>query len=84
MTTDLGLDWLSSMDIFGIVMCLILFVIAVRMKSFPFSVVSAVGFVIIGLKIFSVSEEPIAFCIMFGISAAMVLFGSRWTYTEIK
>lgn len=75
--TDLGLDWLSSMDIFAIIMILLLFYIAARMKSYPFCIVSAVGFITIGVKIFAASEEPIAFFIMFTISAAMVLYGSK-------
>jgi len=75
--TDLGLDWLSSMDIFGIIMILLLFFIAVKLKSYPFCIVSAVAFITIGVKIFAASEEPIAFFTMFTISAAMVFYGTK-------
>lgn len=78
MATDLGLDWLSSMDLFALAMCLLLFVLGARMKSFPFCAASAVGFITVGLKIFSASEDPLTFMVMFAISAAEVLYGAKF------
>lgn len=77
MATDLGLDWLSSIDLFGIAMCIMLFLLAAKMRSYPFCVASAVGFITIGVKILAASQELISFMAMFAISAGMVLYGAK-------
>lgn len=78
MPTDLGLDWLASADVFGLVVCLGLFLLGVKMKSFPFVGVSAIGTIAIGLRIFLASEDPLVFMIMFALSGAMVLHGAKF------
>ena len=78
MTTDLGLDWLASADLFGFAVCVLLFYVGVRMKSFPFCVVPAVGTILVGLRIFQASEDPFLFLVMFAMSAAMTLYGAKF------
>lgn len=78
MDSDLGLAWLTSTDLFALAMCIMLFLIGAKMKSFPFCAASAVGFIAVGLQIFVASEDPIIFMMMFAISAAEVLYGAKF------
>lgn len=78
MTTDLGLDWLSSMDLFVVGLCIILTLLAFKMRSFPFCVVASFAWLAEGLQIFLVSEQPMPFLIMFTITAGIMLYGMKW------
>lgn len=78
MTSDLGLDWLTSTDLVGFGLCLLLTVLAMKMKSFPFVVVSAVAWLAMGLQVALTSESLMIMLLIFSIAAAEVMWGSKY------
>ena len=78
MTTDLGLDWLSSTDLLGLGLCLFLSVFAIYIKNFPFLVLSAFAWMAWGLQISLATGSPMILMLIFSISAAEVIWGLKY------
>lgn len=89
-TTSLALDWVSSEQIFAMLLCLFLAYIGYKMRSWTFTVISSLGWLIIGLNIYQATEDSLIFCLIFAIAVgqAFLIFFSkgdnRWqTYRSI-
>lgn len=82
MTTDIGLEWLSSTDLFVLGLCLVLTLLAFKMRSFPFSAVASLAWVTEGLLVFRESEDFLPFLLMFTIASGVMLYG--WQKGEWK
>lgn len=77
MTTDLGIDWLSSIDVFGLLLCLLLAFIGIKMRSFVFVVISSMGWIALGIQIFLRTDEPLVFLLMFSVAVAQAFYGLK-------
>lgn len=82
MTTDIGMEWLSSTDLVVLGLCLFLTFLAFKMRSFPFSAVASFAWITEGLLVFKASEEFLPFILMFAIASGVMLYG--WKHGEWK
>lgn len=77
-TTDLGIESFSSIDLLGFGMCLFLTVFAFKVKSFPFMVVSAIGWLMVGAHVTLESGSIMIFLLVFAISAIQLVYGAKF------
>ena len=77
-TTDLGIESFSSIDLLGFGMCLFLSIFAFKVKSFPFMVVSAVGWLMVGAHVTLESGSIMIFLLTFAISAIQLVYGAKF------
>ncbi len=74
---DIGLDWLASEQVFGLLLCLMLAILGYKMKSWVFMTISSLGWLVIGLQIYSSTLNPLIFMLMFTIAIAQSLFAMK-------
>lgn len=75
--SDLGLSWLGSEQVFGLLLCLMLAILGYKMKSWIFMTVSSLGWLVIGLQIYQVTTNPLIFMLMFAIAIAQSLMAVK-------
>lgn len=76
--TDIGLDSITSIDLLGFGMCLLLTLFAFKMKSFPFLVVSSIGWMIVGFQVANNSGSIVIFLLTLAISAFQLSYGAKF------
>lgn len=77
MTTDLGIEWLSSIDAFGLILCVMLAIIGIKMRSFVFVLISSMGWILLGIQIFLNTQEALVFLLVIAVSAAQCFYGLK-------
>lgn len=75
--TDLGIDSFSSVDLLGFGMCLFLSVFAFKVKSFPFMVISAVAWLLVGAHVTLQSGSIMIFILTFAVSSIQLVYGAK-------
>ena len=78
MTSDLGLEWLTSTDLLGLGFCVVLTLLSMKMKSYPFVALAAIAWMAVGLQITLSSQSPMLLLLTFSIAAAQVFWGLKY------
>lgn len=75
--SDIGLDVLSSTDLLGFGLCIVLSLMAFKLKSFPFLTISSIGWMVVGFQVASNAASPTIMVLTIAIAAIQLLYGSK-------
>lgn len=74
---SVGLDWIGSQQLFALLLCLFLTLIAYKLKSWPMCLVSSFGWLAVGAMIYGTTENPLLFLLIFTIAVGQSLMVYR-------
>lgn len=67
-TSSLALDWITSEQIFAMLLCLFLAYIAYKMNSWSFTMISSFAWLAVGAQIYGATEDGLLFLLIFAVA----------------